>query len=85
MNVLLLSTKMEYGRTNGHYVVPKPAGDKDTGEVDKKSQEYRLYNWVQSLHNMYRSYTLGRQSGSLTEERVALLIKHGFPFQPSNP
>ena len=68
---------MEYGRINGHYDVQSPS----TEEVDRKSDEFRLYKWVESLHGMYRSYKLGRQSGSLSDERVVLLIKHGFSFR----
>lgn len=64
-----------FGRINGHYDVPCPT------EADAKSTPRRLYRWVQSLHDMYRSYKLGRQSGSLTDERVVLLIKHGFVFK----
>lgn len=30
---------------------------------------------------MYRSYRLGRKSGSLTEDRVNVLSKIGFPFR----
>jgi len=68
---------MAFGRINGHYNVQAPAGD----NVDLKSGEYRLYKWVESLHAMYRSYKLGRQSGSLSEERILLLIKQGFEFR----
>jgi len=62
---------------NGHYDVQPPT----TGQVDTKSDEFRLYKWVESLHSMYRSYKLGRMSGSLTEERILLLVKHGFAFR----
>eukprot|EP00571_Detonula_confervacea_P011465 CAMPEP_0172304340 /NCGR_PEP_ID=MMETSP1058-20130122/5760_1 /TAXON_ID=83371 /ORGANISM="Detonula confervacea, Strain CCMP 353" /LENGTH=560 /DNA_ID=CAMNT_0013015529 /DNA_START=54 /DNA_END=1733 /DNA_ORIENTATION=+ len=55
---------MEFGRINGNFDVP--AGS----EVDKKSDAHRLHKWVGSLHDMYRSYKLGRQSGSLSDERV---------------
>ncbi len=68
---------MEYGKTNGHYDVQRP----NTEKADAKSDELRLYKWVESLHRMYRSYTLGRQSGSLTEERIMLLVKQGFTFR----
>lgn len=68
---------MEFGRVNGHFNVPCPAGE----NVDKKGDAHRLYKWVESLHGMYRSYKLGRQSGSLTDDRVVLLIKHGFVFR----
>lgn len=37
--------------------------------------------WVESLHNMYRSYQLGRKSGSLTEDRIMLLVQRGFEFR----
>jgi len=67
---------MEFGRINGHYNVPCPPE-----EVDRKSNEVRLYNWVESLHRMYKSYKLGRQAGSLTDERILLLIKNGFEFR----
>ena len=30
---------------------------------------------------MYKSYKTGRKSGSLTNERVVLLIKNGFVFR----
>mmetsp|Transcript_18625 Transcript_18625/g.44835 ORF Transcript_18625/g.44835 Transcript_18625/m.44835 type:complete len:738 (-) Transcript_18625:209-2422(-) len=70
---------MDFGRTNGHYNVSYP--DTTSEDVDKRSDEFRLYKWVESLHGMYRSYKLGRQSGSLTDERVVLLIKHGFSFR----
>jgi len=73
--LLVSSPQMEFGRINGHFDVQCPAE-----EVDRKSNEYLLYNWVESLHRMYRSYKLGRQSGSLTDERILLLIKHGFQF-----
>ena len=66
---------MEFDRINGHFDVPTGS------EVDKKSDAHRLHKWVESLHDMYRSYKLGRQSGSLTDERVVLLIKHGFVFR----
>ena len=66
---------MEFGRINGHFNVPCPV------DVDKKGDAHRLYKWVESLHGMYRSYKLGRQSGSLTDDRVVLLIKHGFVFR----
>jgi len=59
-----------------HYDVQHPV----TGQVDTKSDEFRLYQWVESLHSMYRSYKLGRMSDSLTEERILLLGKHGFSF-----
>ncbi|KAL7549721.1 hypothetical protein ACHAWF_012992 [Thalassiosira exigua] len=71
---------MEFHRTNGHFNVPRPTSE--GGErLDRKSNAVRLYNWVQSLHSMYRSYKLGRKSGSLSEERVMLLLKHGFAFK----
>ena len=77
---------MEFGRINGHYHLPNPSNSNaDDGlqqqPTDKKSDAYRLYKWVESLHGMYRSYKLGRQSGSLSDERVVLLIKHGFVFR----
>jgi len=80
---------LEFGRTNGHFIVPNPrdsssnrdGNEEDVEQVDIKSDAYRLYKWVESLHVMYRSYKLGRQSGSLTDERVALLRKHGFMFR----
>ncbi len=70
---------MEFGRLNGHYDVPRLSNP--SGEVDRKLEEFCLHKWVQSLHGMYKSYKLGRQSGSLTDERVVLLIKHGFTFR----
>lgn len=70
---------MEYGRINGHYNVPCPGILSE--DVDKMSVDHRFFRWVESLHGMYRSYTLGRQSGSLTDERVVLLVKHGFTFR----
>eukprot|EP00580_Thalassiosira_gravida_P012261 CAMPEP_0201630722 /NCGR_PEP_ID=MMETSP0493-20130528/4956_1 /ASSEMBLY_ACC=CAM_ASM_000838 /TAXON_ID=420259 /ORGANISM="Thalassiosira gravida, Strain GMp14c1" /LENGTH=78 /DNA_ID=CAMNT_0048101935 /DNA_START=114 /DNA_END=350 /DNA_ORIENTATION=- len=66
---------MEFHRINGHFDVPSAS------ELDKMSDERRLYKWVESLHNMYRSYKIGRKSGSLSDERVVLLIKHGFVFR----
>ncbi len=91
MNKLTFRDKqIEFGRINRHFDVPNPSSsstlevdDEDGKRVDKKSDAYRLYKWVESLHGMYRSYKLGRQSGSLTEERVVLLIKHGFVFRNS--
>lgn len=72
--------QMEFGKVNGHYDVPCPAvSSSGTGKI--KSDEHRLHSWVNSLHGMYRSYKQGRQSGSLTDERVVLLIKHGFTFR----
>jgi len=68
---------MDYGRMHGDYDVQPPA----TGQVDTKSDEFRLYQWVESLHSMYRSYKLGRMSDSLTGERISLLGKHGFSFR----
>lgn len=70
---------MEFGETNGHFNVPCPSTYDPN--VDKKSDSHRLYKWVESLHGMYRSYKLGRQSGSLTDDRVVLLIKQGFVFR----
>mmetsp|Transcript_15208 Transcript_15208/g.33180 ORF Transcript_15208/g.33180 Transcript_15208/m.33180 type:complete len:108 (-) Transcript_15208:3-326(-) len=70
---------MEYGRINGHYDVPIPGNASE--EVDRKSDEVRFYNWVQSLHGMYRSFKLGRKSGSLTDERIQLLMNYGFAFR----
>eukprot|EP00571_Detonula_confervacea_P011409 CAMPEP_0172303614 /NCGR_PEP_ID=MMETSP1058-20130122/5133_1 /TAXON_ID=83371 /ORGANISM="Detonula confervacea, Strain CCMP 353" /LENGTH=246 /DNA_ID=CAMNT_0013014495 /DNA_START=33 /DNA_END=769 /DNA_ORIENTATION=+ len=49
-------TLIEFGRINGHFDVPTGS------EVDKKSDAHRLHKWVESLHDMYRSYKLGRQS-----------------------
>ena len=46
-----------------------------------RSQAQRLYNWVNSLHRLYRQYQLGRKSGWLTNERILVLLKHGFEFQ----
>jgi hypothetical protein len=70
---------MEFGRVNGNFDVRLSGA---TGEVDDKdSDAHRLYKWVESLHGMYRSYKLGRQSGSLTDDRVVLLIKQGFVFR----
>jgi len=66
---------MEFNRINGHFEVPSGAG------LDKMSDERRLYKWVASVHDMYRSYKLGRQSGSLSDERVVLLVEHGFVFR----
>eukprot|EP00581_Thalassiosira_minuscula_P018904 CAMPEP_0183720586 /NCGR_PEP_ID=MMETSP0737-20130205/13154_1 /TAXON_ID=385413 /ORGANISM="Thalassiosira miniscula, Strain CCMP1093" /LENGTH=638 /DNA_ID=CAMNT_0025950473 /DNA_START=722 /DNA_END=2638 /DNA_ORIENTATION=+ len=68
---------MAFGSINGHYNVQAPAGE----SVDVKSGEYRLYKWVESLHMMYRSYKMGRQSGSLSEERIMLLVQRGFEFR----
>lgn len=45
-----------------------------------KSDEYRLYNWVESFHKTYQPYKLGRQLGSLTDKRVVSMIKQGFCF-----
>jgi len=64
---------LEFHRTHGHFDVPCPGGD-------KQSQAFRLYRWVSSLHAMYLSYRSGRRSGSLTEERIQLLLNHGFQF-----
>ena len=81
---------MEYGRINEDFDVPCPVSTTTSLEannevdgklVDRKSDAFRLYKWVESLHVMYRSYKLGRQSGSLSDERVVLLIKHGFVFR----
>lgn len=80
---------LEFGRMNGHFIVPNPRNsssnrdgkEEDVEQVDIKSDAYRLYKWVESLHVMYRSFKLGRQSGSLTDERVTLLRKHGFMFR----
>ena len=81
---------MEFRRSHGHFNVPNPrtaATDVCTEEghpsvaVDTTSEAYRLYTWVKSLHRMYRSYKLDRLSGSLTDERILLLVKHGFVFQ----
>ena len=30
---------------------------------------------------MHRSYRMGRQSGSLSEERILMLTDHGFEFR----
>ena len=46
-----------------------------------KSQAFKLYKWAESLHSMFQSYRSGRQSGSLTEERIELLLNHGFQFR----
>merc|ERR1712194_875175 len=69
-----LELLLEFRRSNGHFIVPNPKttamearmeeGDPPAA-VDAKSEEYRLYMWVNSLHRMYRQYTRGRQSGSL--------------------
>ena len=67
---------MEFGQLHGHYDIPRPGP-----EVGRQAPEFRLYKWVESLHGMYRSYKMGRQSGSLTDERVVNLIKHGFTFR----
>jgi len=72
-----LELLLEYGNTNGHYDVHCPTPE----EGGAKSPGFRLYRWVESLHSMYRSYKLGRQAGSLTDDRVLLLIKHGFAFR----
>ena len=76
---------MEFGRINGHYYVPNPSSsNEDDGlqqrPTDTKSDAYRLYKWVESLQGMYRLYKLSRQLGSLSDERVVLLIKHGLVF-----
>lgn len=77
-----LGMLLEYGKINGHYDVQCPTCFEESGGVDfYRSAEFRFYRWVESLHSMYRSYKLGRQSGSLTHERVLLLIKHGFAFR----
>ena len=72
---------MKFGRMNGNFEVPANANVEDGEPIDRKSDAYRLHRWVESLHSMYRSYKLGRQSGSLNDERVLLLIKHGFVFR----
>lgn len=86
----LLLPQMEFRRSHGHFNVPNPrtvATEACTEEGDPsvaaeaKSEAYRLYKWVKSLHRMYRSYKLDRLSGSLTDERILLLVKHGFVFQ----
>lgn len=65
-----------FGTLNGHFDVPCPGGN-------KKSDAHRLYRWVESLHGMYRSYKVGRRSGSLTNERIQLLTELGFEFRNS--
>mmetsp|Transcript_16638 Transcript_16638/g.39812 ORF Transcript_16638/g.39812 Transcript_16638/m.39812 type:complete len:339 (+) Transcript_16638:63-1079(+) len=76
-----------FGRLNGHFDVPMPPKHEsnivENGKAvkGKKSVAHRLYAWVQCLHRMYRSYRLGRKSGSLTDERVELLEQHGFIFR----
>ena len=67
---------MAFGKLHGHFDVPNPGPN-----ADKMSNERRLYNWVMSLHTMYKSYKAGRKSGSLNNERVVLLIKNGFVFR----
>ena len=88
--VKFISSQMEFGRINGNFHVTDPrsssssnskGNEKDVQPVDVKSEAFRLYRWVESLHGMYRSYKLGRQSGSLNDERVVLLIEHGFVFR----
>jgi len=71
-----LKLLIAFHSTNGNFNVPCPVGD-------TKSQAFRLYRWVESLHNMYQSYKSGKQSGSLTEERIELLLNHGFQFRDS--
>ncbi|KAL9186683.1 hypothetical protein ACHAXT_005921 [Thalassiosira profunda] len=63
-----------FGTLNGHFDVPSNLSD-------PKSDEHRLYNWVKSLSTMYRSYKLGRQCGSLNDERILELVKIGFVFK----
>ena len=65
---------MAFYRINRSFDVPPPDGDKN-------SQAGRLHRWVESLHAMFHSYTIGRQSGSLTKERIELLLSHGFQFR----
>jgi len=72
---------MAYYRINGHFDVPAPTIEEGGEPVDRRSNMYRLHKWVESLHSMYRSYKLGRQSGSLNDERALLLIKEGFEFR----
>merc|ERR1712194_670478 len=67
---------MAFEKINGHFNVERP----DAG-VDRKSDKYRFFNWVASLHSMYRSHRLGRQAGSLTDGRIFLLVNHGFSFR----
>ena len=80
-SVFAPSGKTAFGRLNGHFNVPDPVEIVGAAGVDRKSNEFRLYKWVESLHGMYRSYRLGRKSGSLTEDRVNMLSKIGFQFR----
>lgn len=78
-----LGLLLEFHRVNGHFDVPRPDASEatmDEGGTSKTSTSLRLYNWVNSLHTMYRSYKLGRQPGSLTNERITTLMEHGFEF-----
>ena len=87
---ILCLQQLEFRRRNGHFKVPNPreaamkasteSGDASVA-VDSRSQAQRLYNWVNSLHRLYRQYQLGRKSGWLTNERILVLLKHGFEFQ----
>ena len=72
--------QIAFGRIHGHFDVPRPPPN-ENGKNNTKTDTWKLYAWVNSLHGMYRSYKLGRQAGSLDDERVVLLIKHGFVFK----
>jgi hypothetical protein len=78
---------MAFRRLNGHFDVPQPTGDDANVIVDgkpvpgKMSDAHKLHRWVRSMHDLHRSYTLGRQSGILTEERVDSLTRQGFEFR----
>ena len=44
---LTLPEQAAFGRLNGHYNVPDPTKEGEGGQVDHKSNAFRLYKWVE--------------------------------------
>ena len=89
--------QLDFRKRHGHFDVPHPrtaaaaaaAGPAGGGDDPPSSsaataanaKASRLHAWVNSLHRLYRQHQLGRTSGRLTDERVLLLVRHGFVFR----
>ena len=79
----ILSNQEAFGKINGHYNVPCPIpphleAEGYHGDDESIATAFRLYRWVNKVHQEYHMYANGKYSRLMNEERVEQLRGIGF-------
>ena len=80
---IFLCNQEAFGKINGHYNVPCPIpphleAEGYHGDDESIATAFRLYRWVNKVHQEYHLYANGKYSRLMNEERVEQLRGIGF-------